>query len=155
MFSQTAEYALRAMVHLAGTRSSTTLRSEEISRATCVPAKYLSKVLRDLVVAKLITSQRGPNGGFALSRPPKDISLYDVVQAVDPFQRIERCPLGNSSHIKLCPLHKRLDDAINLIERQFQDISLADILAENNPNPGRCNTLLQLKLPLHQRPNKN
>lgn len=155
MFSQTAEYALRAMVHLAATRSSTTLRSEEISRATCVPAKYLSKVLRDLVVAKLVSSQRGPNGGFTLSRPPKDISLYDVVQAVDPFQRIEGCPLGDSSHIKLCPLHRRLDDAMSLIQQQFKEISLADILAESSPTPGRCGVLLQPRLPARHKPSKN
>ena len=58
MISQTTEYALRAMVHLAALEPGVTINSETLAARTKVPQGYLSKVLRDLVVAELITSQR-------------------------------------------------------------------------------------------------
>lgn len=142
MLSQTTEYALRAMLLLSGLAPGESVNSELIAQRTKVPQGYLSKVLRDLVVAELVTSQRGPRGGFCLSKPPKDISMFDVVQAVDPFQRILKCPLGNPGHVKLCPLHRRIDDAMDLIERQFRKTSLAEVIAETVGE--RCGALIQV-----------
>lgn len=141
MLSQTSEYALRAMTHLAALDAGVAANSEAIAARTKVPQGYLSKVLRDLVVAELVTSQRGPNGGFTLMRPPEEISLLDVVNAVDPIQRIKRCPLGNPQHLKLCPLHRRIDQAIDMIERQFRETTLADLIADARRIPGECGAL--------------
>lgn len=141
MLSQTIEYALRAMIHLAGTEPGTSANSETISASTKVPQGYLSKILRDLVVAGLVTSQRGPNGGFTLARPADQISMLDVVNAVDPIQRIKKCPLGNPAHIQLCPLHKRIDGAIAMIEHEFESTNLADVLASNTRSQGTCRIL--------------
>lgn len=139
MFSQTAEYALRAMVHLAYC-GDTPVNSENIAEATHVPPGYLSKVMRDLVVAKIVTSQRGPNGGFTLLRQPDEVTILDVINAVDPVRRITECPLGNPAHVKLCPLHQRLDDAIATIEESFRRTTIAEVL-ESNRMRGRCATL--------------
>lgn len=128
MFSQTVEYALRSMVYLATASASPCASSERIAEQTRVPPGYLSKVMRDLVVAKLMTSQRGPRGGFALARPPQSITILDVVDAVDPLQRITECPLGNAAHLKLCPLHDRLDRAIADIRATLGKITLQEIL---------------------------
>jgi Rrf2 family protein len=131
MISQTIEYALRAMSHLATLEEGLAANSETIAEHTRVPRGYLSKVLRDLVVAGLVLSQRGPNGGFVLARSPSDISILDVVNAVDPIARINECPLGNPDHVQLCPLHRRLDDALETIERQFRETSLEDLHKTN------------------------
>jgi Rrf2 family transcriptional regulator, nitric oxide-sensitive transcriptional repressor len=131
MLSQTIEYALRAMIHLATLEPGAAANSEEIARRTKVPRGYLSKVMRDLVVAGLVRSQRGPNGGFALARGPSDICMLDVVDAVDPITRITKCPLGNPAHTQLCPLHSRLDYALSLVEAEFRRTSLAEILESN------------------------
>jgi Rrf2 family nitric oxide-sensitive transcriptional repressor len=131
MISQTIEYALRAMAHLAGLDADRAANSETIAEHTQVPRGYLSKILRDLVVAELVVSQRGPNGGFTLARSAAEITILDVVNAVDPIARIARCPLGNPKHIQLCPLHKRLDDALQTIEQQFKATSLEDLQASN------------------------
>lgn len=141
MLSQTVEYALRAMTHLAGLSAGSALNSESIAAQTKVPQGYLSKILRDLVVADLITSQRGPNGGFALARPADRISMLDVINAVDPMQRITRCPLGNPAHFDLCPLHRRIDDAMAMIEREFNRTTLAEVI-ESGGKPGpQCRSL--------------
>lgn len=132
MISQTIEYALRAMAHLAALDAGRAASSETIAEHTQVPRGYLSKILRDLVVARVVVSQRGPNGGFTLARPASDISILDVVNAVDPIARISECPLGNPAHVQLCPLHKRLDDALQTIEQQFRDTSLEDLQKTNS-----------------------
>src|SRR5690242_1540240 len=97
MFSSTAEYALRAVVFLATSRDGL-CGSQAIAEGTKVPSKYISKILSDLVEAGVVTSRRGPNGGFALARTPESISVLEVVNAVDPIRRIESCPLGIPAH---------------------------------------------------------
>lgn len=142
MLSQTIEYALRAMTHLAALEQGAAMNSEMIADRTKVPKGYLSKILRDLVVAELVISQRGPNGGFTLARPADKISILDVITAVDPIQRIKKCPLGNPAHVQLCPLHRRLDDAIGMIEREFKRTTLAEVLETNARSGPQCRTLV-------------
>lgn len=139
MFSQTVEYALRAMVCLAS-GDHTPYTSQVISGRTRLPGGYLSKVLRDLVLAKLVTSQRGPNGGFLIAREPGQISILDVVNAVDPIKRITHCPMGNPAHVRLCTLHERLDTAMGQVETALGATTLAELL--NEPaGPHRCGAM--------------
>jgi Rrf2 family nitric oxide-sensitive transcriptional repressor len=136
MLSQTAEYALRAMVLLASSERGA-LTTEKIARGSQVPAGYLSKILHMLVKAGLITSQRGLGGGYALRRPPEEINLLDIVNTVDLFHRIDHCPLGIDGHGKnLCPLHRRINEAVEMIEEVFRTTSLASISAgSQNTHP--------------------
>lgn len=140
MFSQTAEYALRVIVYLASLgQSPATIR--QIASATRVPEGYLAKVLQSLSRAELIRSQRGLHGGSVLTRAPGSIRVFDVLQAVDPIQRITSCPLGLKSHgVNLCPLHRRLDSAIALVEEAMKDSTIADLLTEENPSRPLCDT---------------
>jgi Rrf2 family protein len=138
MISQTVEYALRAMVYLAdqGGQSRT---AQQIAAATRVPLPYLSKVMQSLSRGKLVHAQRGLHGGFSLTRPPAELTIWDVVEAVEPFQRIRACPLGLVAHrIKLCPLHTRLDSALAAVERAFRETTLAEILAEPTTSKPLC-----------------
>ncbi|MCC6284622.1 MAG: Rrf2 family transcriptional regulator [Phycisphaerales bacterium] len=128
MISLTIEYALRALAHLASLPPDAGMNSESIARVTGVPKGYLSKIMRDLVLARLVNSQRGPNGGFTISRAPGEISVLEVVNAVDPIKRITKCPLDRPDHANLCPLHRRLDDAIALIEARFAETTVAELL---------------------------
>lgn len=126
MFSTTSEYALRAMTFLAGETEAA--NSEMISIQTKIPKPFLSKILRDLVVAGLVHGQRGPNGGFTLAHNSSDISILDVINAVDPLKRIDECPLGLPEHKKLCPLHAQLDSAIEQVECTLGKTRLIDLL---------------------------
>jgi Rrf2 family transcriptional regulator, nitric oxide-sensitive transcriptional repressor len=129
MFSQTAEYALRAVVYLAA-QQGTARTTLEIAKATKVPMGYLSKVMQSLGRQRLVQSQRGLHGGFTLARSPEELTVLDIIQAVDPIQRIKSCPLGIKGHINLCPLHRRLDLAMKLVEDALQKSTLAELLAE-------------------------
>jgi Rrf2 family protein len=129
MISQTAEYALRAIVFLA-MNPGFAFTTQQIAQTTKVPSAYLSKVLKSLVRAGLVQSQRGLGGGFVLTKSAEDLNILEILNAVDPIQRIRSCPLGLKAHgTVLCALHKRLDDATAIIEKSFADTTIAELLA--------------------------
>lgn len=138
MISLTAEYALRAVVWIAG-RPGVAVGARAIAGATQVPGGYMSKVLQALARAGLVQSRPGRSGGFILGRDPRKISVLEVVQAVDPIRRIAHCPLGRRhGNGELCPLHRRLDQAIGMVERAFADSSLAELVAEGQVQDALC-----------------
>lgn len=127
MFSQTVEYGLRAAVALAR-RKDSPLTGKEISDLTQVPSRYLTKVLSYLIRAGLVRGSRGVGGGYTLATPPEQISLLDVVNAVEPIRRITSCPLQLADHSgKLCALHRQLDEAISQTQNVLARATLADL----------------------------
>jgi len=137
MLSQTAEYALRAVILLAGHDLVTT---EQLAEASHVPAGYLSKVLQILSRKGIVVARRGKSGGFRLARPADKLTILDVVNAVEPVQRIRSCPLQLPAHEDhLCSLHQRLDEAMVMIEEAFGDTTIGSLL--NHPSAAKplCN----------------
>jgi Rrf2 family transcriptional regulator, nitric oxide-sensitive transcriptional repressor len=141
MFSQTTEYALRATVWLAENLGSPQTTAQ-ISEATKVPLSYLSKVLQALGRANVVRAVRGLHGGFELVNPPEMVSLLDIVNVVDPIRRIKQCPLDLRSHrLQLCPLHKKLDQALEVVETSFASTTLADLLKPECEGRPLCESL--------------
>lgn len=139
MISQTVEYALRAITTIAQHKGQP-LTALQISELTQVPGPYLSKLMQSLGRAGLVRSRRGLHGGFVLARASDELSIWEVIHAVEPFQRIHECPLGIQSHKStLCPLHRQLDRAMETAERQFRRTTIADVLTE----PGDVTPLCQ------------
>ncbi|HVK09956.1 MAG TPA: Rrf2 family transcriptional regulator [Gemmataceae bacterium] len=139
MFSKSVEYALRAVAHLAYEDPSPRT-TDQIATATRVDSvTYLSKVLQELVRKGVVKSQRGVGGGMTLAKTPAELTILEVVNAVEPIQRIKTCPLGLKSHgLRLCPLHRRMDDALASVEAAFGRTTLAEILAEPTNSPPLC-----------------
>lgn len=107
------------MVALA-TRTGEPRTVRQIAQASRVPLDYLSKVLHSLARAGIVSGQRGRGGGFQAVRPAGEITVLEVVTAVDPLRRIRTCPLGLQAHGEnLCPLHRKLDDAVRSVEEAF------------------------------------
>jgi Rrf2 family protein len=131
VISQTAEYALRAVICLAN-EPRKSLVTNEVAKQTQVPAGYLSKVLQILGRAGIVRSQRGLYGGFLLAKPGDQLTVLEVINAVDPLKRIEHCPLGLESHgPELCPLHQRLDKIMAQAEKALSSITIQDLLSES------------------------
>ncbi len=131
MLSQTAEYALRAMVALT-TGSAEAKTAQEIALESRVPLDYLSKVLNSLARAEIVTGRRGRGGGFQSARPPGTLTVLEVVNAVDPIQRIRTCPLGLKQHGEnLCPLHRKLDDAMLGVEQAFAATTIESLVGKS------------------------
>ncbi len=130
MFSRTLEYALRSAVYL-GAMYGKPMTAQQIADATAVPLSYLPKVLQQLVRANLVVGTRGLHGGYVLCRKPKEVSILDVVNAIEPVCRVDQCPLHLPDHNgQLCPLHRRIDDMMKHAQEAFQKTTLGEILAE-------------------------
>ena len=74
-----------------------------------------------------------------LTKSPSELTILEVVNAVEPIGRIRECPLGLTAHgVRLCPLHKRLDNALAMVEEAFRQTTLAEILAEPTKSRPLC-----------------
>ena len=134
MFSQTVEYALRAVIHLAQHQASGPIDSQRIADATQVPPSYLAKILQDLARTKILVSKRGLGGGFQLAISADELSILDVINAVDPLQRIRGCPLSLPAHCEtLCPMHARLDESLAQVEQTLRMSTIREMMFD----PGR------------------
>lgn len=140
MYSQTAEYALRAMSCIA-MRPDQLVPTPVLAKQTKVPTSYLSKVLQLLASANLIEGRRGVGGGYKLGRPAGQISLLEVINAVSPVERIESCPLGLANHGPfLCPLHRKADQAAAAVIEIFSGVTLLDLINDPMSNKPLCDT---------------
>src|SRR3954471_11376499 len=138
VISQTSEYALRSIVAL-GRHAEGPLTTRQISEETRIPAGYLSKVLQGLSRAGLVDARRGLHGGYVLPRRLDELTVLDVINAVDPIRRIVECPLGLAAHRGgLCSLHRRLDEATALVESHFRETTIAGLLNEPGPDDALC-----------------
>ncbi|HZS52225.1 MAG TPA: Rrf2 family transcriptional regulator [Bryobacterales bacterium] len=139
MFSRTAEYALRAMVWLAE-KHGLPQTTQQIAAASQAPPDYLAKVLQLLGRAGLVRAHRGLHGGFSLARPPERLTILQIVNAVDPIRRISECPLQLDAHaVHLCPLHRRLDEAMAMIEKALASSTLAELIEAPAGSQPLCN----------------
>ena len=127
--SQTAEYAIRAMSAIATLPEGVKIRAADLGPAAGIPAPYLSKILRRLVLAGLLVSQKGQGGGFSLARPAVEIPFIDILNAVDAFPADGRCAFGWGSCDQLspCPLHGAWSRLSNQLRDWADDTNLAEV----------------------------
>lgn len=130
MLSLTGQYALRALIHLAQHVDEWPIAGKRIAQETGIPAKYLSKVLGDLVRARILESSRGIGGGFRMSRTPRQTRLIDVLA---PFEQFDwpRCPFGNRecSDQNPCQAHDRWKKVIEMEHGFLRKTSVLDVAA--------------------------
>lgn len=127
VLSLTMEYALRAAAFLSQ-HGGQNCPVQDIAAETQVPLDFLSKVMKDLCRAGLVRSKPGRNGGYALDRPPSDITLFEVIGAVQPIRLLDRCPLNKPCHAhQLCPLHLALRSATEAFASSLRVATLGDL----------------------------
>lgn len=137
MISQTAEYALRAIVHLAQTHP-IPQTAACIAERTHVPVPYLSKVMQSLARAGLVSSQRGLHGGFVLVRKAAAFSVLEVITAVEPLHHVRCCPLRIDGHRELCMLHATLEEAVRRTEEVYAATTIERLLEERDGARALC-----------------
>jgi Rrf2 family protein len=139
ILSRTGEYALRAILHLADSGSDAPVRVDDIATALSVPRNYLSKILHELGRAGVLTSSRGPRGGFQLALPADELSLSDVVGRFDPLDQGPGCLLGRAggcSEDDPCAAHSRWRDISGRMQSFFRETTVADLLEHPSPENG-------------------
>jgi Rrf2 family protein len=107
MFSQTSEYAIRALSILARYSREQFVLVGTLATTADLPHHYLSKILQNLVRMQVLESRKGSKGGFRLARDPDQITLYEIVNAIENLGQTRRCLLGQAecSDERACPLH--------------------------------------------------
>src|SRR5438132_7022305 len=115
--TRASSYALHAVVHMAGQKQNKPLASHHIAKARGIPERFLLKVLKPLVSARVLHSIKGPNGGYRLARSASDISMLEVIEAVDgPIRGI--APLSQSDSDG--HLDRKLDTICNQSAEQLR-----------------------------------
>lgn len=133
IYSRMCEHALAALVGIMQCNCPTGwCKVNDIAARARVPSPTLAKVLRMLTHLRFLQSFKGPVGGFRLRRPADQITLYDVVTAIDGVDNIERCAMGWNScgGAILCPMHPRWIVVRAQIVEFLKTTTLADIAAE-------------------------
>ena len=131
--SKKAEYALMAAKFMALNNNTGNSSAKEISECYEIPYQLVSKVLQKLVKGEIAVSTKGMNGGFSLTREPDNISLLDIIKAVEKDYKIVDCmqPNGNSSdcsNFDCCKIKDPLSEIQRKIDKIFIETSLAQIL---------------------------
>ncbi|MBI3005520.1 MAG: Rrf2 family transcriptional regulator [Ignavibacteriales bacterium] len=106
-FSRQCEYALRAVLYLALKPPGEMTSIKDLSSTLGIPRHFVGKILQDLTYKGLLTSQKGPSGGFALAIPAKDITFFHIVEAVDGVAFTNECLMGfpECSEKNPCAVH--------------------------------------------------
>jgi Rrf2 family protein len=132
MLSNTGEYALRAVIHLAEHEGEGPVRVEDVAGSLGVPRNYLSKILHTLVKRGILTSLRGPRGGFELAVPAALVSLHDVISPFDDIEARQECLLGRAecSDADPCVLHGRWKGLATEVAHFFRETMLADVVED-------------------------
>src|SRR5438309_9759393 len=108
--TRASSYALHAVVHMAGLKKSGPTASHHMAQKRRIPERFLLKVLKPLVSAQILYSVKGPSGGYRLARSANDITLLEVIEAVDGPIR-GHAPMGHDDPTN--PLNRRLEQVCN------------------------------------------
>lgn len=133
VLSQTAEYALRAVLYIAGQPEDAQVRVVDIAQALDVPRNYLSKTLHQLAREGVLTSTRGPHGGFRLAVPAAELSVGEVVEPFDGSEDRRQCLLGRKvcSDTSPCQAHARWRSVTDELARFFRETTVAALRSGN------------------------
>ena len=130
MFSTSCHYGLQAMIFIALHAS----ENENVGLSTIageqnIPKHFLSKILQLLVKHKLLVSMKGPTGGFNLNRPADEITLIEVIEAIDGLDVFNKCGIGfkqcNDDHP--CPIHQDYKRVRNRVQELFETKTLQEL----------------------------
>lgn len=133
MFSKACEYGIRAMIYIASkSRSGERAGIKDICKEIGAPEHFTAKILQNLSRMNIISSVKGPNGGFYLDGSEKDVKLIDVVKAIDGDKLFTGCGLGikECSETKPCPIHYEFKKVRDSLQLMLENTSINDLTAD-------------------------
>ena len=132
--TRASSYALHAVAFMAQQKHDRPIASHNIAQARGIPERFLLKVLKPLVSARVLQSVKGPNGGYRLAKPPSKITMLEVVEAVDGPIR-GQAPLAQEGGHQGGNLDPRLeaicDEAAVLLRRRLGKVRVSDLVGRN------------------------
>ena len=109
---------------------------QKLSAAGCIPEQYASKVLSQLRRAGMAKGQRGRYGGFVIGCDPKEVTLLDIVNVIDPLQRITGCLMDPEAHeASLSALNSQIDHSIAAFEAGLSQMTIKELVDQGSRPP--------------------
>ncbi|MFW5731013.1 MAG: RrF2 family transcriptional regulator [Desulfonatronovibrionaceae bacterium] len=140
MLSRAGEYAVRCVLYMSGQSPGRTVPRKEVARAMGIPETFLSKIAQDLARAGIILIRQGSRGGYRLLREPADITLLDVVEAVDGEIYLNECIMQPEScrRSPMCRVHRVWQKARERVrqtlgEADFRDLGRGEFCSDKKP----------------------
>jgi Rrf2 family protein len=130
MFSKSCEYAIKAAIHICvETREGSRLGISQIAEAIESPEPFTAKILQTLARHSLISSAKGPGGGFFIDKKATPIKVMDIVELIDGKQALERCGLGLKacSEDHPCPIHKEFKSYASRLKNLLENKTIQDL----------------------------
>lgn len=118
-FNQATDYAFRVIIHLTELPEGKLANGQTIAEQQNIPSGFLQKIMRSLSRGGLVKSYRGIDGGFVLAKPAKEISLLDVIQAMEGPIDLQRCLKEDSSCTKGCESKCLVHSSLAVIQQDF------------------------------------
>ena len=130
MIPRTGQHAVMALAILGAQSPGTYVGAADIALRIGAPGNYLGKLLQTLAREGLVESKKGLGGGFRLARPAEQISLRDVVDPIEPLDRLERCLLGRAvcGLSSPCAVHLRYGAMREQYFRLMEETTIADLV---------------------------
>jgi len=129
IYSRSAEYAIRAFVHLAQVPDGRFAMVKQIAEEEEIPSHFLAKILQQLARKGLLRSSKGPTGGFSLRQSPDEVSLLNIVEALDGLQEYQRCASGlaECNDDMPCGMHESWKALRSRIIEYLEGTTIADV----------------------------
>ncbi|CUS81664.1 transcriptional regulator, BadM/Rrf2 family, partial [Candidatus Kryptonium thompsonii] len=120
------------MIFIASLNTEEPVLAKQIAGALSIPREFLNKVMQRLVKAGFLVSVKGPGGGFLLAKDPKDITVFDIVKAIDGVEWFDSCLLrvGRCDEANPCVVHEFWVKIRNQVRAILDHESLADLVKE-------------------------
>jgi Rrf2 family protein len=127
-----ADYAVRAVLHLARAGNAERAATSAIAKEQNIPPSFLAKIISQLSIAGLLHTSRGARGGVTLAREPKDITLLEVIESIDGPIQLNECVPGNGicSFEDNCPVRAVWCDAQYELVKRLKGTSFGDLMAQ-------------------------
>ena len=135
MLSNTSKYAIRAVIYLAlYAGEEKKIGIKKISKDLNIPTPFLGKILQTLAKHKLLSSTKGPHGGFGLGKPAKEINLIDIVDLIDGQDIFKKCLVRmedcSEDENEQCSLHNKYSEIRKNLLNLFQHEKISDLIDE-------------------------
>jgi Rrf2 family protein len=138
MLSSSCRYGIRAVIYLASQASSNGKTGiKQISKDLKLPSPFLAKILQQLAKQKILSSSKGPHGGFSLLKDPRKIALIDIVNTIDGYDTFTDCIMHNGScegvekEGKHCPLHQDYEKSRQVLIKLFSNRTIHDLVIKS------------------------
>jgi Rrf2 family transcriptional regulator, iron-sulfur cluster assembly transcription factor len=135
MLSNSCRYGIRAVIYLASQSSGDTKTGiRQISNDLDLPTPFLAKILQQLAKQKILSSSKGPHGGFSLLKDPRNITLLDIVNTIDGYDTFTNCVMykgtcvGVNNEKRPCPLHEDYEKTRSELIRLFSNKTIDELV---------------------------